>query len=104
MVKDINAGENRSLYWGFRAHWHGEFALVVGDYLYFDANDGENGNELWRTDGTEEGTELLLDGNTGGDSNPWWMVTTDNKLYFTAFDGEQRVLWRYWDNPGPVLS
>lgn len=104
MVKDINPGENRSLYWGFRAHWHGEYTLVVGDYLYFDANDGENGNELWRTDGTEEGTELLLDGNTGGDSNPWWMVTTDNKLYFTAFDGEQRVLWRYWDNPGPVLS
>jgi ELWxxDGT repeat protein len=35
--------------------------LVVGKYLYFIANDGVHGEELWRTDGSEVGTVMVRD-------------------------------------------
>ena len=105
MVKDVRQGENSSLDWGSTAHWHGEYALAHGDHLYFSANDGENGEELWRTDGTEAGTSLIVDANPGDTGSwPWWFIASGDKIYFTSWDGDQRQLWHYWDNPGPVIS
>ena len=105
MVKDINQGENDSLSFGSTAHWHGEYTLVHNGHFYFSANDGENGEELWRTDGTETGTELLVDVNDGEvGSWPWYLVPMGDKVYFTAWDGDQRQLWYFWDNPGPIMS
>ncbi|WP_413467324.1 ELWxxDGT repeat protein [Pleurocapsa sp. FMAR1] len=47
------------------------------------ANDGENGRELWVSDGTTEGTQLVKDINPGGDgSNPSNLTEFNNKLYF----------------------
>ena len=71
------------------------------DKLYFSANDGENGNELWVTDGTAEGTQLLLDIRPGGNnygysygSYPNGFTEFNDKLYFSANDGETgRELW-----------
>jgi ELWxxDGT repeat protein len=34
---------------------------VVGDHVWFQADDGSTGLELWRTDGTVTGTELVAD-------------------------------------------
>ena len=105
MVKDINPGENRSLFWGGQPHWGGEYTHVHGDSFYFVAYDGENGSELWRSDGTEDGTSMVVDANPGeGDSWPWWFTSVGDKLFFTAWDGNTRELWFYWDNPGPVIS
>jgi ELWxxDGT repeat protein len=40
--------------------------------LFFNANDGSNGYELWKTDGTSAGTVLVKDINPGaGSSNPF---------------------------------
>ncbi len=71
------------------------------DKLYFTANDGVNGNELWVTDGTTAGTQLLVDLRPGR-SNYGDAYSSDannfkefnGKLYFTANDGENgRELW-----------
>ncbi len=60
----------------------------LGGFLYFAANDGVNGNELWRTDGTETGTTLFADINPGsGDSLPTSLTVIDGVLYFSASDG-----------------
>jgi ELWxxDGT repeat protein len=33
----------------------------MGDVLFFAADDGVNGRELWRSDGTAAGTGLVAD-------------------------------------------
>ena len=38
--------------------------------LFFQADGGDNGNELWTSDGTAAGTVMLKDINPSGDSNP----------------------------------
>jgi ELWxxDGT repeat protein len=40
-------------------------------WFYFPANDGVKGAELWRTDGTTNGTQIFMDINPGaGSSDP----------------------------------
>ena len=75
--------------------------IEFNDKLYFSANDGENGRELWVTDGTAEGTQLLVDLNPSMSSygysyssNPSNLVEFNGKLYFSANDGEHgNELW-----------
>ena len=58
LIKDIHEGQG-----GINNNWsyYKNDATVVNGYLYFSANNGLNGIELWRTDGTEAGTEQLTD-------------------------------------------
>ena len=47
-------------------------SLAVDGILYFAANDGVHGNELWQTDGTPAATGLVADIIPGmGSSNPF---------------------------------
>ena len=65
------------------------------DLLYFSANDGDNGEELWASDGTAEGTELVADINPGVDrfgdgsgSFPRDLTVVGDELFFDADNGE----------------
>lgn len=62
-------------------------AVTLNDVAYFGANDGINGWELWRSDGTEKGTYMMIDLNKGtrfDSSNPSSFILFNNKFYFIA--------------------
>jgi ELWxxDGT repeat protein len=67
----------------------------VNGTLFFAAFDGVHGRELWKSDGTEEGTVLVRDLNPGTvDSSPGALLATPAGLYFVADDGVAgRELW-----------
>ncbi|MBN1420215.1 MAG: PKD domain-containing protein [Planctomycetes bacterium] len=68
---------------------------AVGDRLFFTADDGEHGYELWVSDGTEAGTVLVKNIRPGGDgSSPEFLTAVGGRMFFTANDGEHGVeLW-----------
>ncbi|UZR97363.1 MBG domain-containing protein [Chondrinema litorale] len=74
--------------------------------IFFSAGQQEIGNELWVTDGTEEGTQLFADiipGETG--SNPEHLISNGEVLFFIADDGEHgRELWKYAPNQKPTSA
>lgn len=54
--------------------------------IYFSAYDTINGQELWKTDGTEAGTVLVHDIISGtSSSNPTHLVVMDGFLYFMSW-------------------
>ena len=71
-----------------------------GGRVVFFADDGINGKEVWVTDGTEDGTTMLLDANPTGSGIPWnpTPVVTDGEFYFTGSDGE--FGWELWASDG----
>ncbi|MBD2462746.1 pre-peptidase C-terminal domain-containing protein [Oscillatoria sp. FACHB-1407] len=58
---------------------------VVGNTLFFAADDGLLGNELWSYDG--QAANLVRNINPTGSSNPFDLVNFNNTLYFSADDG-----------------
>jgi ELWxxDGT repeat protein len=81
-------------------------AAVVGATMYFSANDGSVGTELWKTDGTTAGTVRFKDIRPGfNSSNPQHLTAVGNTLYFTADDGTHGIqLWRTdGTNAGTVM-
>jgi ELWxxDGT repeat protein len=111
LIKDIKTGSWSS---GARAF------TPLGDILLFSATDGEtpstgHGMELWRTDGTSDGTDLVKDICPGthradgdpypNESRPGLLVAVGDTMYFSAHDGRDgysgctrdghgRELWR----------
>lgn len=80
-VADVNKTEEKpSIDWGITS---------LGDVFYFGADDGSSGVELWRSDGTPQGTQRAVDLNKGPlGSDPRTLVAHQGALYFTADDGK----------------
>jgi ELWxxDGT repeat protein len=89
LVKDINlhgvGGAESSAPYGL---------TVLGGYLYFAADDGINGVEVWRTDGIETGMFADINTTLGG-SDPMLFTAFNGYLYFRANDLTHGAeLWR----------
>lgn len=72
-----------------------EVTATAGGFVYFVADDGVHGRELWRTDGTGDRTELVHDIAPGqASSTPTRMRAIGDRVYFSADDGKHgRELW-----------
>ncbi|WP_396170633.1 ELWxxDGT repeat protein [Flavobacterium sp.] len=72
--------------------------------LLFRANDGVNGVELWKSDGTDAGTVLVKNINAGttvsGTSNPANFTSFSGQVLFTASNGTDVNATELWKTDG----
>ena len=92
MVKNINAKKK-----GFGVNnavtMNGIRYFIATDY--FSETDGYSSNDLWRTDGTTNGTYKVKDINPDATLGIYpSLMTVGNLLYFNANDGVSGGLWR----------
>jgi ELWxxDGT repeat protein len=100
MVKDIRPGTGSSSPGlgnpnSFSFNPPNTFIQANGS-IYFTADDGVGGAELWKSDGTAAGTVMVKDINSGtGSSTPSGFVSFNGLIFFNADDGVHgKDLWR----------
>ncbi|MBN3893921.1 MAG: pre-peptidase C-terminal domain-containing protein [Nostoc sp. NOS(2021)] len=94
-IIDLNPGSNSSSPDNLTA-WN--------NTLYFTANDGSVGSQLWKSGGTVANTTRITNINPGS-FNPANLTVFNNKLYFTANDGTKGTeLWVYDGTQSQVFS
>src|SRR5262249_34349329 len=76
--------------------WAAYQPTLANGVLYFVADDGVHGRELWQTDGTAAGTMLVQDIAPGPlSSDPIALTLGSGTLFFSASDGVHgRELWK----------
>jgi ELWxxDGT repeat protein len=92
-VKDIQPGAPSSFP---SSGIPGTFAAPAGGPLFFAADDGTNGEELWKSDGTGAGTVMVKDILPGGapGSQPRSLTAVGSRVFFVAYDSDHgRELW-----------
>lgn len=68
----------------------------TGNTVYFTADNGINGQELWKSDGTSAGTVLVKDITAGAQGTTYSRLTVlGGKIYFTAYSATAGLeLWQ----------
>lgn len=67
---------------------------VINGVLYFTGNDGTSGSELWRSDGTANGTYRVADAIAGsGGISPEAFKVIGSRLFFNGTDSAGIELW-----------
>ncbi len=95
LVKDINPGVESS--WPYQGMGYTPYLLTdVNGRLFFFADDGVHGIELWTSDGTTEGTRLVRDLSPGGAGTFFAeLISVDGLLFFSAYTAQEGYgLWR----------
>lgn len=78
MVKDINPGGSSNP----------DYLTDLNGIAYFEAKGDGKGYELWRSDGTADGTWRVKDINPGSPASyPYGLAAIGNELFFGADDG-----------------
>ena len=96
LVKEINPGAAGSDPAAF---------VVLDGTAYFRASDGVHGFELWRTDGTEPGTSLVIDLNSGPPNGfPDSLAALNGRLYFNGFDSPDFSGSKVWQSDGTAAG
>ncbi|TKB78981.1 MAG: hypothetical protein E8D42_06100 [Nitrospira sp.] len=94
LVKDINPGSAS----GFpNSSWHTGSLTNVNGTLFFTVDNGVNGIELWKSNGTAAGTVLVKDIYLGlSSSSPNLLTSFKGMLFFTAFNTatDKYDLWK----------
>ncbi len=68
---------------------------VSGGTLYFSADDGTSGYELWKSDGSPRGTVRVMDIHPSGSSSPASLCDVNGVLLFNAVHPDTgREVWR----------
>src|SRR5262249_1844409 len=107
MVKEIASGP----YGTYASSYPRSLSNVAGT-LFFTADDGIHGRELWKSDGTSDGTAIVKDILPGGDGSidpnnfpAPTMINVSGTLFFAANDGANgNELWKSdGTNAGTVL-
>ena len=97
IVSDINPGSGDAI-----AYTTADFVLVGNNTLFFKAQNGTDGLELWKTDGTGAGTVMVKNINPAGDANPSGFFADGDTLYFMATDGTNG--YELWKSDGSTLG
>jgi ELWxxDGT repeat protein len=95
LLKDINPGQD---YFDDPLSSDPMAYAILGDYAYFSALNADYGYELWKTDGTTEGTVMLKDINSGNASgvSTEQLFLYNNELYFAGANNTEtgEELWK----------
>ncbi|MBT6848013.1 MAG: hypothetical protein HOA14_11425, partial [Planctomycetaceae bacterium] len=101
LVKDIRPGTGNSLPNG--STHRGLVGESLGSSLFFTAEGvNSSGFELWISDGTATGTELVSDMNPGANSSfPQWFVAHQGEMFFVnRFSGDFELTLNLWKSDG----
>ena len=94
------AGEIRMTYETYTAY-SPVFLTIFNGNIYFRAEITALGSDLWVSDGTAEGTQLVEQINITAEpsnSNPWNFTVMEDRLYFCADDGAH--YFELWTSDG----
>jgi large repetitive protein len=110
LVQDINPHPSTN----FQAHLYN--LTNVSGTLFFFANDGTHGFQLWESNGTTAGTFMVRDIGASASPSPSYLTNVNGILFFSAVDGAHgSELWQSNGsaagtilvqdiNPGPTSS
>jgi ELWxxDGT repeat protein len=94
MIYDISTGSGNST--------PSDFKVLNDSLALFIADDSLHGKELWVTNGTTSGTQMVMDIWAGtGDGDPKLIDTLEGKMiFFATKEGSGRELWATDGTPG----
>ncbi len=93
MIDDIDPGSGSGIPDDYTLY---DNTVENNGLLYFIADDGTDGEQVWATDGTQTGTQMVSDFSSGGDysTRPSLLAAENSQVLFYADDGIQgQELW-----------